>query len=557
MRAGRKIALVCIDPWLQKREGYSPFNFAARRVQAALLGWPLDGAEVHLLEAFGGQMGDLEARLEKLSPDLLGGSAYVWSFPLLLELARQCKQRRPDTTVILGGPSARPAMFAHPAFFARRFDVDALVLDEGEEVFRAIAALPERTPHALARLPGLALPTPDGWHLTDAAAPIADLDALPSVYEHGLMPAGMGPHLETFRGCPLSCAFCQWGDALGGSRVFSREYLTRDLRLFREQSTHPIVMVDAALNLNPPAFRNLAAAEAETGALAHLGASFEVYPSKLTDEHLRFLEQIKIDSIGVGLQSYDREVLRRMQRPFDEERFERVVRQLVATGAPVSLEIILGLPGDNPASFLRTLDRARALGCTVRVYHCLVLPNALMTRAPPWAEMVYEPDTLRMRSCAGWTERDLIETAARLDAMGGRATDPFGESVGTWVFSTSPPPPDEVHPTIRTLSDESLRVVDGAVRRATDGQWRVLSVEQRDELTLMQLASPAGPIALELNPSSDAPAFLQLGGVALNYRGELSSSAKLHLMAFGKRVHPLLRRLLSGGAATRSLPVLG
>ena len=69
--------------------------------------------------------------------------------------------------------------------------------------------------------------------------------------------------------------------------------------------------------------------------------------------------------------------------------------------------LILGLPGDSPASFRDTLRRALELPCRIRVYLCLVLPDAFLTRAPPEYAIDFDPITLQMRSCLGWSEAEL------------------------------------------------------------------------------------------------------------------------------------------------------
>src|SRR5690606_16994522 len=116
----------------------------------------------------------------------------------------------PNTVVVLGGPSARPSMFARQPFIERRFDVDALVLGEGEEVFVDLVRLDDRGFDSLSQLPGLALPTADGWHRTKPPVRITSLDSLASPYVLGLHHESVTAHIESYRGCPLSCTFCQW-----------------------------------------------------------------------------------------------------------------------------------------------------------------------------------------------------------------------------------------------------------------------------------------------------------------------------------------------------------
>src|SRR6185312_16947602 len=105
---------------------------------------------------------------------------------------------------------------------------------------------------------------------------------------------------------------------------------------------------------------NLAAAEREVGALRDVPLLYEVYPLGLSDDHVRFLKSVDVATAGIGLQSYDPEVLRRLDRPFDAARFERTLRQAADLG-PVTIEFIFGLPGDTPDAFWRTFDKVKHL----------------------------------------------------------------------------------------------------------------------------------------------------------------------------------------------------
>jgi hypothetical protein len=526
VRGGRKVALLCVDPWA-RHTSFAPFNYAVRRVQASLLGAGIDGAEVHLVETRSQDPDALLATLEEIDPDVVGASAYVWSFAMFVEVAERLKRRRPDVTVVFGGPSARPAMFELEPYRDRRGSCDALVLGEGEHVISQIVEMPVRDEASLSTIAGLALPSRDGFRRTAAPVPIADLDALPSAYEAGLVPSGVSGHIETFRGCPLSCSFCQWGDSGGNSRIFSREYLARELAAMRDLGLVDALIVDAGLNLNPRAFRNLAWAEREVGFLREAGLNFEIYPSHLTDEHLEFLSQVRIQTVGIGLQSSDKEVLRSLQRPFDEQRFDRVVRRLCEfPDADLRIEIILGLPHDGPESFMRTLARARELPCGVRVFHCLVLPDALMTRAPPGADMVFDPVTLYMRSCAGWTEKALRETGERLtdlcEKAGGQVEGGFywsfpGPSSRDGVMSAKPMEPVSIAG--QQLAAPMVARVSSFVQTATAGRWTVASVSRDHGVVVLEASTPEGPRHIELTAAEPgAKAYRTIGDVSVRYR---------------------------------------
>jgi len=57
-------------------------------------------------------------------------------------------------------------------------------------------------------------------------------------------------YLETYRGCPFSCTFCEWGATKDSKAVFSVDYITRELEAYARLKTSTVFLVDAGLNLN-------------------------------------------------------------------------------------------------------------------------------------------------------------------------------------------------------------------------------------------------------------------------------------------------------------------
>jgi coproporphyrinogen III oxidase-like Fe-S oxidoreductase len=192
-----------------------------------------------------------------------------------------------------------------------------------------------------------------------------------------------------------------------------------------------LLLADAGLNLNAQAFAALRRAADETGFLTNRALIAEVYPKSLTEEHVRFLERVGAPHIGVGLQSFDDATLRHVERKFDPSRLGGLL-DVLRSVASVTTEIIMGLPGDMPDQFLKSFARARALGTGLRVYHCAVLPSALMTRAPASDLMDFDEVSLKMRSCRGWPGDSIDRMARRLNdeaaSAGGASGDYF------WIF---------------------------------------------------------------------------------------------------------------------------
>jgi len=437
-RGGRRVCLVAVhpapDPALPERIS----NHGLRMVEATLRAAGLADIEVLVLDLVAATAQDLADAIEDFDPDVVGFSTYLWSLPLFADVIRRLHRSDPARVIVLGGPSAQPVMLDQPPFRDLRDPVAALVTGEGERTFLEIVAAPDRSPEALLRIAGVAVHGPAGWSRSPAR-PLEHLDDLASPYVADLVPPGGPVVLQTYRGCPFTCAFCEWGVLESPRRVRSRGHLAAELAAATRLGPRGAILVDAGLNLNEPAFTELAAAARDTGFFRDRRLICEVYPARIADRHLDFLAGVGKPLIGVGLQSFDPTALATVERSFDERRFADNVAALARLGH-VAIEIIVGLPGDRPQTFLATFKRARSFPCTLRVYHCVVLPSALMVRSPPEHRLEYDPVSLKMRSCLGWSAAELAEAVRFLDAEAAREGGRGGDYL--WTF----PPPAGVEP---------------------------------------------------------------------------------------------------------------
>jgi radical SAM superfamily enzyme YgiQ (UPF0313 family) len=440
MSEKRRVALVCMTPGMDGSEARIPMpSYGIRRIQAAVVADPaLADVDVRMFDHPTADEELFVQQLEEFDPHIVGFSIYVWSQVLFVNVARRIKKAKPSRLVIFGGPSARTQLLDLPPYRGAAEYLDGVVSREGELIFRSIVGMETLDAAGLTSIGGLDVPRGDGWLCTGAAPVLARLDDVPSPFQLGLMEAGKVGYLETFRGCPMSCAFCEWGVADRASVVFSEEYLVRELEAMRRTGVSVIFSVDAGINLNARAFKNLAAAERRVGFIRDLkGFSIELYPSYLNDFQVEFLKETGPTYVGIGVQSLADDVLDGMNRPFKEKNLVSVLETLQQV-ATVDVQIIFGLPGDNPAQFKRTLERAMKLPCTaLRVYHCLVLPDALMTRSKPEWNVRFDPYTLGMTSCLGWSEQDILDTRAYLESFAAKYEGVRGGDFW-WTIPLSP-----------------------------------------------------------------------------------------------------------------------
>jgi radical SAM superfamily enzyme YgiQ (UPF0313 family) len=155
-------------------------------------------------------------------------SGYSWNWRLSLTVAQALRTLDPDVVVVFGGPCVprRPERAA--AFLAEHAYVDALVLGEGEIPFRALLAS-LLGDGAFQCVPSLVFRATDGAVVATEPAPrLRDFAGLGSPYLDGTFdallahPRGRAHEehavraavIETNRGCPFTCTFCDWGQAV-------------------------------------------------------------------------------------------------------------------------------------------------------------------------------------------------------------------------------------------------------------------------------------------------------------------------------------------------------
>lgn len=432
-RQGRRVALLARYPDRDRAMPQFIPNLGLYMVEAALRASALADLDVRVWDIKSASADRIADEVIAFDPDVMGCSVFLWSFPFFIDVANVVKADDPSRLIVFGGPSARPVMLEHEPHRSRTGVVDLLVINEGEDTFREVVELTDRSPEALSRLAGVAVRNGAAWRETPSR-PLGDLNLLPSPYEMNLVPSGGLGILQTYRGCPFTCSFCEWGAMESPRRVRTTESLSVEFAAMARLGLGAALLADAGLNLNQGAFQNLREAAAATGFLRKRGLICEVYPAKVRREHLDFLSGVGNAYVGVGLQSFDNKVLANVERKYDEARFDETLRALGQV-ATLAVEIILGLPGDSPESFRRNFERARRLPCALRVYYCVVLPSALMVRSPADHVLEYDPVSLKMRSCLGWSREALAREAAFVTDQAERAGGRTGEFF--WVF---PPP---------------------------------------------------------------------------------------------------------------------
>jgi oxygen-independent coproporphyrinogen-3 oxidase len=86
--------------------------------------------------------------------------------------------------------------------------------------------------------------------------------------------------------------------------------------------------------------------------------TIEANPIDMTDAKIAILADTGVNRVSLGVQSFDPDVLRMLERDHTPEDIDQVVPQLRRRIANVSLDLIFGVPGQSLASWRATLQHA-------------------------------------------------------------------------------------------------------------------------------------------------------------------------------------------------------
>ena len=329
-------------------------------------------------------------------PAILLCSDYVWSLAQNLEMAELAVEIEPELIVIHGGPSC-PKYEADAERFLRTYGAFAHVLVRGEgeatfcELLDALAAQPLDLA-ALADVAGLSFCDPtDGTVVrTPDRDRIVDLNQLPSPYLTGefdhIAPAAWSNNgaLETNRGCPYGCTFCDWGAAtMSRIRMFDQDRVKAEVEWLAGRQVVDIFVTDANFGITSRDVETatwIASVKHRTGYPEVLSWM----PAKNTTKHLTQIYDILIEekimsAASLSLQTLDEATLAAIDRSnISTEHFIELATDLRRRGIPLQSDLMLGLPGQTYGSYRADLQVMFDLEILPRTWPVLLLPNSPM-----------------------------------------------------------------------------------------------------------------------------------------------------------------------------------
>jgi len=306
----------------------------------------------------------------KTRPEVVGLGLFAWNQHVARRVAGILRREDPSILIVGGGPwvssEGRSFAAANPV-------IDVVIQGDGEVAFAEVVR--RRTEGAdtrgLSGIPGTVVRADNGIVETEPVR--VDPNSFPSPYLSGFVDARFSIRVGIRRGCNQNCRYCNWGG--GFSKPMTVDHLAADMKWAAKRGASEVWFVDSAINRRPADLRRIASALDRMDEGDSLMTSALLDYRAIDDERFELLRRCRLDSSDVGLQSINPKALKIAGRWFDRRSFETAVERLRSIGRVV-VDIILGLPGDDPDGFRRTVDYLASLDVHVHMFLLMALPGS-------------------------------------------------------------------------------------------------------------------------------------------------------------------------------------
>ena len=336
----------------------------------------------------------IEDVVERLKDhDVVGLSTYIWNRNYNHALGKALRLANPNMLILSGGPE--PAI-TDPEFFIKFPYIDVCSIQEGEKSMKAILEHYLDGNYDYTDIKGLLVNVNGKAVNTGNPDRISDLDSIPSPYLTGVFDHLFEQHpevrwnvtLETNRGCPYQCTFCDWG-SLTYSKVkkFDVERVYKELEWIGQKGCDFVSITDANFGIFPDRDLDIARKLVEVQQEYNNPKAYTISWAKNQKKEVVDIVKMLINEggskIGLNLsvQSMDDHTLDVIKRKnLDTNKIEEVFELCEEHNIPLYTELILGLPAETihtwKENFYTLYKAGNHTGITV--YQAQLLENAEM-----------------------------------------------------------------------------------------------------------------------------------------------------------------------------------
>ncbi len=371
------------------------------------------------------------------NPSIVGFSHYIWNENYNDTLARKIKERWPECMIVYGGPQVPDVI---DTWYTEHDFVDVCIHQEGEISFNEIL---KGTDFNL--ITGITYNHNGSWHGSGTSNRISKLEEIQSPYLLGLFDNLNVPDnyilnaiMETDRGCPYRCTFCDWGGT-----TFSKIKTFGLDRVFDEiewAGRNSIEMINSA-NANFGIFKerdNLIADKLiETKERYGYPKIFETSWAKNSNKDvLELAVKLKqsglLRKFGISMQSMDTQTLKNIKRDnLKINQIDSIIRSAADADISVMVELIVGLPGETYESWTKNYCYLMEYENTsIENYPCSLLNNSELNNVDTIRDFKIEHKVVDFGPIASY---HVQETVKQITGTYSMPSDVFKE-VWAWTW---------------------------------------------------------------------------------------------------------------------------
>lgn len=320
-------------------------------------------------------------------PFMVAFSCAVWNMEYNKALAKLVKEKYPHCHINFGGHSVSE----EGGLLESEPYIDSLMFGEGEQPF---AAMLRALPGDLSKVKNIAYRSADGEIVQTPREYYDDISAYPSPYRSGIFDSILAENssasllsvLETNRGCPYSCAYCDWC-AGKKMRFFPLERVKADIDWLAENKIEYCFCADSNFGMferDVEIAEYLIASKKKYGYPQVFRPCYEKNSADRVFKICSALNSVQMDKgATLAYQTLSDTALKNIGRQnLTMEHFAALMQMYNGAGIPTYSELILGLPGETKESFCRGLCKLLESGQhnSVSVYYCEMLPNSELAK---------------------------------------------------------------------------------------------------------------------------------------------------------------------------------
>ncbi|MCL1874560.1 MAG: radical SAM protein [Clostridiales bacterium] len=198
------------------------------------------------------------------------------------------------------------------------------------------------------------------------------------------------PFFIPMEGCRQNCIYCDQRAISGRARGPRAEEIAAAIAAWREESPPEVAFYGGSFSALSREKQSYYLAPA-TLALAKgqiRSIRISTRPDCLDNDRLDFLIQAGVNTIELGIQSFDDQVLLASKRGYDRKKALATCRLVHSRGLNLGIQLMPGLPGDKQ-SLASAQIAAALLPQSVRIYPTVVLKDTELAKA--WQQGLYQP----------------------------------------------------------------------------------------------------------------------------------------------------------------------